>query len=752
LLININLRLFMNAKGKNNEGANLSILEAVETLSDIADLEILPEVGVAERHSITLGNQAITYRSIQWIHQDDLETQLNHLKEIFKVILGYLREFYKTHQNEADTQRSVEGIKSIMVLVGEAAKKLDRFTSLFNGINKTTHITDWKEYKQLQDFYLSRIARHIDEGVLSKWIYGLAKRTFMGEPPSATATEKVLQAKHVFVDLEAVKKDTEYELFFMRKEDGSRFYSPRLIRNIKLVCDFGDYIGETRSDDPLLDIELWQDRYSYACARDLYKELEPAIKKFYETGVHFEDKLVVESIRKTLMALMLCSNVNHLTRNAPPKSCLEYFTDFQIYLRQTLQARGYQRLLVYSPEESEETARSIIETVQAICSAFFRVMKGYHEMVGPMRGLLQEAKEGISKEHIDAAKKCNMLWSRLGCDNVGLTKLLKRHTNGPLVKVLNILEENSINVFDPLTQGNLPAQLYSLYFNEEKVDCLHLPCPVKQEVIDKVSIVEEFKAYISNLRTSHPDKKILIINMQDRTSWREYVRCKALEELQFQDEYADNLVVATLAKDTEFYYQLPPYLEDRHAEQFIKQLKAQILDEKSGFFFPKEIRKQLADGFIDDLASAVHRIFFHNKNILLQEHRMDFIELFYAFLELKLIELTKASMFSFSCKDGVDIGSASSALLFGILKLLHEEQLSESDTEYLDVLIYGASVLVRERMITPERFKRMINAIKVFETTREEHGLSNFAMIMREAFGRLYKTNILDSLVIIPKD
>lgn len=741
-----------NKEKHHHENTGITLLEAVETLSNLADLEIFPAIGVAEKHSFIVGDQAVTYRSLELLNQDDIELRLKKLKEIFKIVLAYLRDFYKKQETQIDNQQNIEGIKNIVVLVGEAAKKLDRFKSIFNLSIRGKNVTDWKEYKQIQDFYLTRIARHIDEGVLSKWILGLAQRALMVKQPSAIVSEKTLQTKHVFVDLEAVKKDSEYELFFMRKEDGSRFYSPKLIRNIKLVCDFGNYIGESRTDGPLSDLIVWQDKFVYTCARDLYQSLKPLINEFYDLANKHKGPPLVEALRKVLMALMLCSNSRHLYRNSPPKSCLEYFCDFQQYLRQVLQTRDYQNLLAYPPNPEDKLNHSLLKTIHAICAGVFNLTKGFQEMIGPMQSLLREAKQDISQEHLEALKTSHHLWSRLACDHTALHKLFKRHANGPLVKVLNTLEDTAASIFDPILQGNVPSQLYSLYFNENKLDCIHLPCPVSQEQIDKATVLDEFKAFICDLQSREKKGKHLIINLQDRTSWRECVRCKAIEQLQFRDEYAEGLIVITLPKDTEFYYQMPPYLNDKHAEVFFKNLKKAVFDENMGFFFPKNLKKQLSESFLDAVIDSIHRIFFHRKNVLLQEHRIDFIELFYTFLVLKVIELVQPSSFSFTCKDCIDIGSSSSALLFAILKLLNEDRLTEEESDYLNVLLYSAPILVRERIVSPERFKRMLSALKLFEVTREEYGQGNFLVIMREAFGRLYKTNILESMVIIPRE
>ena len=49
-----------------------------------------------------------------------------------------------------------------MVLVGEAAKKLDKYTKF---LHQNQRVTDFKEYKQLQEFYRQKLLVKIDEDV-----------------------------------------------------------------------------------------------------------------------------------------------------------------------------------------------------------------------------------------------------------------------------------------------------------------------------------------------------------------------------------------------------------------------------------------------------------------------------------------------------------------------------------------------------------------------------------------------------------
>ena len=139
------------------------------------------------------------------------------------------------------------------------------------------------------------------------------------------------------------------------------------------------------------------------------------------------------------------------------------------------------------------------------------------------------------------------------------------------------------------------------------------------------------------------------------------------------------------------------------------------------------------------------RIFFSGKNILLRDHRLSFIEIFYMFLHLKLIELVKPDALSFTCKDDIDIGSAASAQLYAFMKLIGSEKLTEADRNELNGIIYGAPVMLRERAMLPDRFNRMLNTIKTIELVREQYGEANFALIIHEAFDEYFKTPILQA-------
>jgi hypothetical protein len=733
--------------------SDLSIIEAVETLSSIADLELDRNVGIAQKHEVILHNEKIDYKTVHWLHKQDASSTVILVRETFRVILHYLKQFYKKEYGYINDPKTVEGIKTIMVLVGEAAKKLDKYTTLFHQSHQQS-VTELKEYQQLQDFYLSRIARKIDEGVLSRWILGLSigklpkkEKTFKLATPTVARLD---ETKHAFVDLETVKKDTEYELFFIRKEDGTRFFSPRLLRNIKLVCDFGSYFNEVKETDPLANIRLWLDRFFQVAASDMIKALGPQIGNFYH-DLFERDNEVSESLSKALMALMLSSHANNLQRNNPVKNCAEYFADFQVFLNEILQTRTYQKWLAYPPQannKSNTKALDLLEMIHTLCGSLYSNLHGLEEMISIIHVLIQEASQKAS--HEESLHVNQSVWNQLTNDYASMTKMLKRHPNGPLLKVLEVLEENSFHVFDSLMQHNIPDQLFDLFVDKKRIDNLRLPAPVAQDFINKATVNEEFKAFLRFYSQENVNKKHLLINLQDRTSWREHARCVVLEELQQQPDFKETICVATLAIDTDFFHQLAPYHLVNHADTFIEQFKEHLKGQGSGFYFPPTLNQAELFTFIDKAIEGIHRVFFSNKNVLLREHRLDFIEIFYVFLMLKLIDMTNCQSFSLTCKDGIDIGMAYSCELFALLKFVNQTKWDESSLDFLNFMIYAPSLLIRERIMLPERFNRMVSAIRAMENAQHEHGADQFPQIIQESFGPLYKMPILQSSLLLP--
>ncbi|MEI8125485.1 MAG: hypothetical protein WCG42_07005, partial [Parachlamydiaceae bacterium] len=706
----------MSTQAKKEE-ITLTLIEAVETLSHIVDLDIDQNRGFIQESTLLNEDRPIVQDVKHWLSAEDAGVTVNVIKKTFRVVLKYLKNVFDEDYSRNCGSQTLERIKTMMVLVGEAAKKLDKYTELFHR-SRVASITGLKEYKQLQDFYVNHIAHKIDDRTLGRLVLELSKGT-----PKERGVKLVgrhnNEANHVFMDLDSVKKDTEYELFFLRKEDGSRFFSPRLIRNIKLVNDFGEGGALDRTSDLLFDMEFLQDRVAFANAKNICEVAKDPIEKFFQTAIHTTNRPIVELLNKALIALKMATNTSNLEHHLPVKNCFSYFSNFQLFLRECLISYDYQRIIAYALEKQSKLDAVIVKLVNSLCTALYTQFRGT-QLSEAVHKLIQESNGYVVKDHQEAIKCSKTLSGGLAGEYAALVKSFKRYSGGYLNKILASLEEGDCRSFDPLSQGNLPSFLYSLYVDDFKCLVARWPSPTFQEVINKASINEEFKAFVRSFGDEDAVRKCLLFNFQDRVSWKESARCDALEDL--SETSNDHLNVVTIAKDTEFYHQLSPYNNQNQAEAFMKEFKNQLENRASGYFFPEKIRKELLHGFVDRAMSAVHRIFFSGKNMLLREHRMDFIEIFYLFLELKIIDCIQPDIVALSCKDGLDITSTAAAELFVFLKMSGQERLSEGDRETLDAVLYGPCLLTRERIIMPDRFERFLRAVKVIEAVREQYG------------------------------
>jgi hypothetical protein len=726
------------------DSQHLSIIDVVETLSNIADLDFEQEIGVTQKHELVVGNERVIYKTVHWLHPIDGHSTIQLVRETFRVVLHYLRQFYRREYSYITDQKTVEGIKTIMVLVDEAAKKLDKYTDLFH---QTQRVTEFKEYKQLQDFYLSKIARKIDEGLLSQWILGLSLgKSEKQIPLPASIEEKKIDTQHVFIDLESVKKDTEYELFFIRKEDGSRFFSPRLLRNIKLVCDFRSYFGELPAPDPLEGIKHWMDSLMHTFARQLVKLVGQKAEQFFHEVRKIKENEIIQMINKALFALMLSSHSQNLIKHHPRKTCAEYFEDFRSFLRDILRTKTYQKWLTHPPKESNEMANDLLDIIHILCRGLCMQLQSYSELEPVITSLIHET-EPPAKINTGPVK----LWQQLALDYQNMSKLIKKHPNGPLFKVLEILEENAYHVFDPLIQHNMPSQLFDLYMPDQRISLIRLPAPIHQEVINRATVGEEFKGALNYYSEGSIPRRHLLINLQDRTSWREYARCLALEQLQYKSEFEEVLCVVTLAIDTDFFNQQSPYHDVNHMQTFLQQFKEHLLDDFSGYYFPLTISKQQLTAFIDQALPLIHHMFFSSKNVLIRESRLDFIEIFYLLLQLKLMDWIRPTTVSLTCKDAIDTGPAYSAELFVFLKMVHAQEWTIEDTNFLNFMLYAPALMTRERVMRPDRFHRLISVLKTIENAQYEHGIKTFFNSMQAMEAQLFEAPFLQAHLTIPR-
>ncbi len=732
-------------ENKREDDSNMNISDALNVLSFIAQMEDegTTNLPVAEIERV----KSISGR-VKKIKDVAKEVSEDRIKEIFSTVLRYIEHIYE--EGAPKSEDKIEDVRSIMALVGEAAKNLDRYSDVFK-IKSIKSVTQLSDYKRLQEFYTRKVERQVDEGMLSKWIFGLTKGGPSKDELRKARARRKEKSQHVFVDLDMVKRDNEYELLLMRKEDGSRFFSPRLLRNIKLVCEFGSY--SSAESDIFEKVQDWRDVMCHVAALNMLHSLHLALKRFYHEAFRYKKRSQVRSLNNAVMALMLCANPNNLSANRADKkgkTCIHYFADFQAYLREALNDRYYQKLLVYPPKPSNVLANCILSFTQNLCRAVYMHMHIMQEMFHRVHEILDEAKQLMPNTSSAAEEKGIFLWSRLAYDYAEIIKSFKKHENGPLKRILESLEEGKYAAFDSLTQHNLPHTWFNFYMDDDRLINLRMASPTRQVYINKATVLDEFKGFLLSQSQRGKSTKHLLINLQDRTSWREFSRCQAVEQLQNASPFSDHLAAATLAVDTVFFQQSGPYENQDDAEDFIDGFKQQLQSPSSGYYFPENIKKSLTSKFFGDMLHAVHKFFFNEEQYLSQKDRQSFISLVHFLMQLKLIDIIRPHSFSFSCKDGIDIGGAASVFMFAFFKNLEKENLSAEEIEFIEAMIYGPAIFIRERAILPEPLNRMLSTMQVVEGRREAMGFDKFRKELRAVFDPLFKKPILAGKAHIP--
>ncbi|MBN4066509.1 hypothetical protein JYU14_00285 [Simkania negevensis] len=711
----------------------INILDAIETLSSIADYDITSdELDLYDEHSMNLEASNIRYRAIHWMREKNPDKTIATIRDLFRSILHYLEELYLEKGEVQGGEVYEEGIKNIMTLVGEATHKLDNKCShLFKGIS-AVNIRQLKEYSQLRDFYLSKIASGGQEVVATY-------HTWEKKYEASISTEE--KERVIIEDLEAVKRDLEYELFYLKKENGEPFYTKDLVRNIKLACDFN--VGVFHGDDPLLQVKSWQDKSLQISAKQIIASVKHVTAAFYRDAMKHKEREVVSLLNKTMLALMLSANPRNLLRNFSAKSCYQYFLDFQCFLRETVSSREYQTLLAFPPTTPDRFSYCIIHLIHSLCRALYTHNHDKVEMMSVIEDLIAKGNELAEKKQ----QAFFPLWKRLSRDYDAIAEVLQHHPSGPLFKAMDLLNPREGKLFfDPTIQENTPHFLYALSYGQKSVSCLHIPSPTVQSIINKAEIIGEFKGFLRGYIQESFDKRHLFFNLQDRTSLREHARVQEIEELQTQAEFSSCLTVVTLAKNSDFYYQTSHFLSLDNFVTFKEQLIENLSSKECGFYYPKAVYDVLFPRFIEQIIDAVHALFFQKKKDLSRRERLDFIEIIYTLMQLKVMDFLSPESISFSCKDSIDVGGTASLQLYFFLHLINGRKIGKESLEKGYEMFYGKALIIRERSIIPEHFQRFVNYIKTIETAIRSHGKEDFSSLVYKELAPLFDNDVLSAV------
>ena len=667
---------------------NSSILEAVDNLSSMAELN-LEELG----HAKDEAESVLHVQTSHWLDLKNEEKTVNSVKDTFRIVHNYLRYVYKKEGSQLRDREVQKGVKSIVALATEAAGKVDQCMKLFKD---KKGVSDSKEYRELIDFYEHKILKRFEEVIQSEdeW-----EEEWSGEEDAADIRRRGLK------DLETVTKDRDYELFYIRKEDGSKFYNKNLVRHIRLVADFDLIIGSLSGDDPFLRVKIIQDRMAHEEAIFLKNELRLDFDKWITKAGKFRDNYFVQLFYRSIMSLFLASNSHNLMIHKVGKGASAYFDDFRSYLRAVVDSVEYEQLIETLEGERDPFFKELLHVIHKLCFYIYMRKPVYSDAFALLSRVIGRKMKGKASSL--------SLWNQVLDDHEALHSELKKFPSGPLFKVLDILHGDEIIGFDPYMQEDMPTFLSNVQIANKEVGLILSAAPLIQKQIDKALIIGEFRGALRYAKEI--GKKFLLVNFEDRTSWKEYARCHELEEFQKKAEMTNCLDVITFPKETEYYAQSDEYLKMSAAKTFKKILFEQVQSgEGCGFYFPKEYMKDDVFDFMKESIEWIHERFFGGKGELSRKNRLDFIELFYHVIILKFVQISGSDYVMFVAKDSVDASAVSAATFYAFMKILSTgADWKEEEKELFLSTIFLRAFLIRERTVDLRTLSRGISMLAV---------------------------------------
>lgn len=656
---------------------HLSLVEAVENLSYLADMAI--PISPSEIPGLSPEEQAVVQETFHHLSSSG-GNPIEAVRETFDTLLQHVTTFYRRQYSQLSNPKVRSNFRSLMAMVGEAGRKLDRCTGIFQ---QAYRVSDLAEYRALEDFFQQKLAKPIGESPEQN-LDQLAKRTLEdGEGNFISLHARAAE------DLQRLIDDSEYELFFLKKEDGTSFFTPQLMRNLKVIHQLGKNLPEAVESDPLIELRELLDLEAHQRCRQLLRAVEHEWKDLLPIASQPLKPEWSDLLAKSMMALMLGANSRNLLAALPPKNSLDYFKDFLGFLVEVIASPAYQSSRGGPLLQNEEAI--LVSIVHGLCRDLFLFPTG-HTLLEPLIQKLIKASLPEGSQQTD-------ICLRLLDEDQAIRKSLSRYPSGPLLRMLDFVTASDIPEFyEPLLQENFPGKLWTYEGPGFQSDMLRIPSPTRQDHVHRVYPSRLFEGFLDSYLLPTHTERHLLIQLQDRTSWRDYPRAHALEELPRMAEYLPHLTVVTLSMHTDFYHQVAPFdAAEMETTSFLKMLKEQLLDGESyGFYFPPGLRSHLQEK-VESVLSQVHEQLFDKRRQLTRDERLIFIELFYVFLSRNLLETLKPTSFSFTDKDGVDQGACQTTLFYMADCLEKDPNWRPANETLLHAMLFAPALIIRER-------------------------------------------------------
>lgn len=258
-------------------------------------------------------------------------------------------------------------------------------------------------------------------------------------------------------------------------------------------------------------------------------------------------------------------------------------------------------------------------------------------------------------------------------------------------------------------RGYLPSQIFKAFsttFLLKPRESIH------DKQTDNYEISTEFLNYLKMLKTQK--KKHLYINLMKKSDENENAPFKPYEKLS-ENAYKDVLLVATLDKNSDFYWQKNEYEPCCDAAKFKTQFIAEMcgkIPEKSNFLWPQQLNSVDWTINCSKILDSVHSIYFDNHSELSVEERQNFIEIAYLKIIQTLCEKFKPEYTNISCKDTIDRGPSILGLMYVYHCLDTNSELSIEQKMNTLTILFAPPLLAHNRPSQDPRIERFSSAVR----------------------------------------
>jgi hypothetical protein len=663
---------------KKLQANEMSVLEAVDNLVMMADLD----PSQVKKDPKTLLKELLTKAG--WLTYQSRTATDEKIKTTLRVIHYYLTELSKSEFSREKKGVYQRGVMALKGLSEDAVAKVDLLKQgLFSG-EKVLKVSEYDEWRALDrffnDFYLHDLDREIVEESLD-----------LGGAGYSEDPQLLIRDFHHLV------QDQDYELLFIRREDGQPFFSQAVLDHAQAVCRFDQLYLMQEAQSPLEIISIITDDEACLVAEEIYRNAHGKASSFIKHFKFQNQDTLGQLLFSAIVALSAAKNPQNLIRSKRQKSCQGYFRDFYLFLH----AIASHPLVHHQGTNAYEKER--LELIERLTTGFF-LHPMHHDTA------YDKINELLGKRDIKPIKTRSIWALFLGAFQAIDTEL-KKFPAGPIIKMIEQIEKGDFERgFNPIGQGATPCRILDFMMRDKVRSLLFLPCPTVQNQSQEAYVLEEFQLLLD----LHQEERFVLFNVQEN----EYISKARVAALESAALKHPNLFMITLLKNGSFYHQLEEYAGMDDSQAFMKALATQVKEgPASGFRFPKTLVKKTMAAFVDQVLPWIHANFFDNHPTLSRIERLNFIEIFYALFILKIIEELDGQKIAFVCKDGVDIGALMNLQFYSTLKLLiqPEHPFSEEDQRQLMQIAIVPALLQRKRLPSFQRVERMLSSLAVFE-------------------------------------